>query len=972
MNANNPTRRKADSWSRAKRFLQHTATVLIFGLGLSALSQAAQTGTAQIPAPPQTPRLTLYAEFVQNTRCPVFKPDEKVSLWLKVDGRRVIDEALLWSLLDLRGRCLGKGSFPIPKGTTPWENVMELPATPSGYFEVSLKLEKTGVTIPQMGSRGEGFVAFAVLPRLEALKLEHVDQSRFGGMGTNFIVSGEFMQGDYFDPVYSLVGMKWCYRGRRLAELAPTAATDYKPVLDPGTIKGKLPYEQKAGLCILTDAHSIPAWLTKYPDNLKTPDGVSPTTNGQSYPPNDFEKYGQLIGAVAAEQAVNRKVNFPSQQRNYYFIHWEPDWHWKGSDEDFIKMYETAHKAIHANDPDGLLLGANYGVLAAGNKHLERLFGKGLGQWLDGIITHSYYIPEFQNPERGNLIQDMRALKEMARRHLKPAAPIINSEWGTNYGSYPALKQHSALIGETARFMRGHIISLGEACDTTMFFYTADMDDHGWGLFFNLNAPNPGCGATNVAPKPVMAAAAFATRLLEGSATMGSLEHLGDGVWGYAFDRAGVTVAALWSVDDVDREVSVPVGVPEITFFDSMGNGSSLKCQGGMAKVRIGSIPCYLMGLSKAAIPVATPIAPQLPGSPIEAPPGAKYLLMRGSASYELGDGGTLTIPRAASAGRFLLVAADPKDAHWVSSTLVEVKPTVSLQLSGSTVKVVNLTAQELKGTLSIAKPGAGGAAFTKELLMPAQGGTEVAVDLEKTGLSSASDIDIAMKFTDASGSETSSNCSLRSSYVARKAFRPPSMDGTLSDWQLELFKSVTGPDTVFGGDANLSFRFAIQYDESALYLAFKVRDQNHCQEQSPGDSWKEDSIQIAVGLHPDAANGWRLFHKFCFAKSTTDDAIIAYRHNGTPELPSGKLTGEDATVKVSRLGDETFYTVAVPWRSLEKSLTSFPAERKIGMGVFVNDVDVVNGTKTARKAMEAFGGMGYTVPKDFGTVTLE
>ena len=88
-----------------------------------------------------------------------------------------------------------------------------------------------------------------------------------------------------------------------------------------------------------------------------------------------------MLAQLVREQVVRRKTLFPNMSQNYYQISWEADWHWKGSDEDFIKMYQVAYEAVHENDPDGLLLGPNYGVLKTGNRLLRRLFPKGLGNW---------------------------------------------------------------------------------------------------------------------------------------------------------------------------------------------------------------------------------------------------------------------------------------------------------------------------------------------------------------------------------------------------------------------------------------------------------------------------------------------------------------------------------------------------------------------------------------------------------------
>ncbi len=939
------------------------------------------------PTPPVTPRIELFAEFTANTRCPVYEESDEITLWLKVAGRRLIDDTLSWSLVDVEGRSRGKGLIPVPKGDAAWESLLKIPKTPCGYFEVYLKLEKAEITIPRAGSRPEGFVSFAVLPKIERLPLPSVDASRFGGQGTNFVKSGEFMKGDFVDPVYPVIGMKWIYRNRRLAELCAAGPDAYVPVLDPDKMReqGKWSCERAAGLCLLVDAHSIPAWLTKYPDNVKPSGGVEPTVGGQAYPPNDFEKYGKLIGAVAAEQALNRKVNYPNQKRNYYEIHWEPDWHWKGTDEDFIDMYAAAHKAIRENDPDGMLLGVNYGVLTTGNKHLERLFAKGLGDHLDGIVTHTYFVPEFQTPEKGHLPQEMRKLVALTRKYLKPGAPIINSEWGAHNGSYPPIKYHWALKDEAARFMRGHLATLGEGADATFFFYTADCGLGGGGLFFNLTYPNPVYGATHLAPKPVAAAAAFATRLLDGTTSIGALEYLGENILGYAFDRGGRVVASVWTTNGEEREIMLPTGMPEVICYDPMGNAKTRACENGFIKVKIGPLPSYVIGLSRGAVPgkaIKTSEAKVLPGGGlkvVEAVRGENvtYQISAAGTAINLGQGPTLKIPRSASSGVWLLAAVDGKNGEWLGGLAVDIAPAVVIEMSSLGIfKLSNTGADALKGMFTVGAEN-GKMLFNKEVELPPS--ASALVDTGSQLMSASADAaTLTVTFTDNFKSVSRGSVALPSSCFARKGGASPVIDANFDEWQLEQFQTLSGlealkvsSDGVYGGDADLSFRFAIQYDENALYVAIKARDDSHCQEQSDADSWKEDSVQLGVALH-SVDGAWKLFHKFCFALSNKGNGgLMGFRHNGTPELPAGKLTQEAVRYAVSRKGDETYYEIAIPWQSLDPSLKGIPTERVVGVGIFVNDVDVVNGTKSKRKAMEAFGGMGYTIPKDFGKVFL-
>jgi hypothetical protein len=430
-----------------------------------------------------------------------------------------------------------------------------------------------------------------------------VDRSRFGAQGTCFVKSGTALTGDPVAPVYPLLGARWVYCNRRPAELCAQGRDAYAPQTDMEVWRKRGMYEAAAGLCLLIDCHSVPDWLMAYPATVQAKPKPNPTHDLQAYPPRDFDAYATIVGRVAAEEAARRRALFPDQSHNYYQIHWEPDWNWRGSDAQFIRMYQAAHAAIHTNDPDGLLLGPNYGVLKTGNQHLKRLLPQGLGSCLDGLLTHTYYLPLEQSPEAGGLATDLRDLMALARQYLPPGAPVVNTEWGLNYFGRPPTTDPGALVREAAWFLRGHLIALGEGADTTFFFYAADADaDKGGGLLYNLTVPNPRYGATHVAPKPVFMACAVATRLLEGTRSLGAIANLGTNTLGYAFDRNGERVLALWSTDEQTREIALPSAGKTATLLDPMGNARELQSRDGVLRATTGALPVWLRNVAASAL----------------------------------------------------------------------------------------------------------------------------------------------------------------------------------------------------------------------------------------------------------------------------------------------------------------------------------------------------------------------------------
>lgn len=926
-----------------------------------------------------TPSIDMSAVFAANPRCPVYQADEPVQMTLYVRGNRLRDEPHQWRVLDWRGTKIEGGAITVPKGGDVWKSVLNMPSARSGYFEVHIESE-SGNTLPRCGTRPAGFVSYAVLPGIKPLPPGRSDKSRFGAQGTNFLKSDTWLEGSPFDPVYPLLGLRWVYRNRRLAEIAPRTPEDYVPVLGPEKASGACGYEKGANLCVFIDAHSLPEWLTAYPDGVAPPKNGNPTHTGQAYPPNDYALYGKLIGRIAAEQAAIRKHSLTGQARNYYEIHWEPDWNWKGTDDEFIQMYESAHQAIHANDPDGLLLGANYGVLSTGNKHLQRLFEKGLGQHLDGIVTHTYFVPQNQTPEHGSLVADIRQLIALTRDYLPAGAPIINSEWGTYYLAPLATDRGNILRDEAARSMRGHLIPLGEGVDTTFFFYIADCGERGGGLFYNLTWPHPVFGATHLSPKPVTVAAALATRLLEGTQSLGAMDYLPRGVMGYAFDRNGAVVAALWTADGSERKVLIPVGNAEVTAYDPMGNASRVKSGGGLAEISLGPVPSYLGGLSTAALPSSVigdakdTIRPgdsiQIPGSV-----GAQLALVCGERILDAGGNGVLKIPVDAPSGKSLLVSVAPDTGEWISAADLAVSSDVALSVAGRSIVVEALGQSPIAGTLTVQS----GTATVLNMEVALKSGENKRIDLpgKEGGLGVSRDADLTLRFADSRGSETVCAARVRSSYPASRAIRAPVVDGALRDWPQESFVTVGGKDALaihgapeYGGDADLSFNFSVRYDDDALYLAVQVRDQDHCQHQGANQCWKEDSLQVGLASDPDPNGTWQRSQKLAFSLHSGNGEVRGFRESGGKGTAFGEE--DDVDFAVVRAGHETVYELSIPWKALDPENDSSPADQRIGMGILVNDVDRVEGLARQRNAMEAFGGMQYTKPENYGTISFE
>jgi len=958
------------------RFALMVAAMLIAVLPLSGLMAAEPAPPT--PVPEWTPVVQLRAQFLTKPRCPVYRRGEEIKVAMELTGARVYDDILEWHLADYTGKRLDSGTIGVPKGEKPWSGNLTMGDHGAGYFELHLALRKSKITLAPAGTRPGGFLAYGVEPDIEPLALAHPDESRFGAQGTNFIETGRFVTGDPFSPVYPLIGAKWVYLDRRLRSFFAKGLDSFTPKTDPEKLRHSGRYMVKAGLVPLLDLHSVPEWLIDVPEGVTLSGNI--TSGLQRYPPRDFGVYKRMVAAVAREQVVRRQTVSPSHANNYYQIHWEPDWHWKGTDEQFIGMYKAAFEAIHEHDPDGLLLGPNYGVIRTGNKHLRRLFAKGLGQYLDGILTHTYFLTPGSAGER-ELQEDLRDLVAMTRKYLKPGARIMNTEWGVRW-ELPPGEDPDALRKEAGEFLRGHIMTLGEGVDTTFYFYTGDHGARGAGLFYNLTYPHPGCGAFQIAPKPVAMGVMTLSRLLEGTTSLGAIEYLDQNTLGYAFDRAGEKVACFWTTDGSSQTVEFPVGNAEtVTFIDPMGNAATLEAEGSVVSFDVSQIPVWLRGFGPPALPLrrAGDNSPavtgfageQLTGIP-GAAPDAQYRLFSNGAWVAVGNGESLRFPDNLDEGRLLLGTFSADSGKLRMTHLVDVRAPLNIAGAdapkpGTLVLVLkNEQAIRVKGTLSLL---AGEKTFAERQIAIAPG-AEKDVTFEVRGFPAGTQPTV--RFATRGGSRCTKRLPLLKTLLpAERALTAPEIDGTLDEWRLELFHAGIDPAKRELSE-KMAVRMGFQVDDRNLYLAFKINDRRHVQTEAPQGGWRADSIQIGLGVgRDDSEHGWASWQKFTLMKNSVNGRQHCYRDMGN-DLPKGLVDADTIRFAINYEGGEALYEIAIPWPQVASALMSPPKERPLGIGVMVNDVNIdERGAKTKRANVDVTGGMTWSKPRDFGLLEL-
>lgn len=518
-------------------------------------------------------------------------------------------DVLAWQILDYTGTAVASGSINVPQGST--NSTLSCSSTLAGYFAVSAKLQKSGATEPETGSRPAGYVSFGVLPNVADLvpaASGPLDRRRIGLQGANYVESGVCCSGNGLQPVNENLGSTWVLDARGQATTEPDNASQYDPAtypLDVGLKEGTL--------ARIVAMNGIPAWASTAP---------SATAVG-SYPPKSFSAYQAYAALVGEESARIQTGYIPNQQKNYYQVTWEPDpgpaTQWMGTDAEFVSLYEAAWNGVHSTDANAAIMGPTTQGLVTCGQWLTRLAPLGFTKYLDAVACHGYYTlaaSSSKPPEPAGLPSQVQGLRKVMTSLMPAGTKLFVTETGISYpmgsqysASYPTtevLKEHAEAV------VRTHLIMLGEGVDTSFLFYSADFQDNaGFGMYFNLALSADNFNSPSISPKPAALAVAAATRLVDGSRSLGALTNLPAGGYGYSFVLADKTHAmtALWahsSSFDASQSYSLQVDAAgtsgTVVLFDSMGNPKSVPYANGALQVTLSEMPVYVLSQNIGAL----------------------------------------------------------------------------------------------------------------------------------------------------------------------------------------------------------------------------------------------------------------------------------------------------------------------------------------------------------------------------------
>jgi hypothetical protein len=210
----------------------------------------------------------------------------------------------------------------------------------------------------------------------------------------------------------------------------------------------------------------------------------------------------------------------------------------------------------------------------------------------------------------------------------------------------------------------------------------------------------------------------------------------------------------------------------------------------------------------------------------------------------------------------------------------------------------------------------------------------------------------------------------------AHRTAKPKTVDGDLSDWDfadpipLLCANQITSEGGYKWTPENLSGIAQLTWDDEALYVAARVRDDVHVV-KTGADTLKGDALQI--GLHPanrlvgadNAAIEWYISAANPGSGSGKHTVFRPAAH--AAGLASGQLAKDSSVYEIAvvRKGSDTCYEFRIPWRDAG-GIRPQPGQR-LGLSLRLTDTD----SGAARGAAAWGRGLESWTPSSFGSLVL-
>ncbi|MDR3706762.1 MAG: hypothetical protein P4L33_00545 [Capsulimonadaceae bacterium] len=929
-----------------------TTLSVVLGSALAIAPCHAQTGLSE----------TLIGQ-TSKPNISVYVPADTVPIQFTVNGipQGQPDQTLRIKVVDEHAAPIAEKTIPVSCAGASWTTTYLAPSSKLGFYRVFAALSN-GVTLPKMGSRQAGYLTYCVVPDPAGRTAYPPSEARFGMQGG---FNGSLNLAPY-------LGFNWVNGPGRWDSNEPDhpgqfvqkrdaekASGRWGPSKIPGATRG---YEW---CCVQRDGNKI-AWPI-YP------------VFALNSPPNWAYLPGKLVGSTAPLKpdaydawaayckafATSVAEDYPNLDEHFYQVTWEPNW-FNGTDQQFVDIYALAYKALHAGDSKAIVAGPTKSGVGDFNMANEVTYFKlGFGSYIDAYTIHPYIdMPSEQN----GFLDKLAKLVAFPSVHAGRSIPVYSTEQGDATGEDPGKE-----IDQARHLIRSNLITLGQGVRFYFAFFIHDYKgEPGFGYFYNLRDDEK-FGSGELAPKPIVPAFAAETYLLDGHATVGPLDYLGDTALGYAFQRKDDVVLALWDYGKSPRTVTLATGAKSVKLYDWMGNAKTCATPDGQISVTLTQEPIYVRGVSPAIWGAGASRTLDLASTSITTMPGGKIVIparllasakpLAGtftvSANPALGTR-TIKVPVALKTGELrtvpvkLNVPTTTQEGTYVVAlsiadasrrVRIDVKPPVKIasitpsiidivpgtdMLSLKSVKITlsSIQAETVDGKLSLEVEGIPGGASMASFDVEPNCDPVIALPCKALLVEPAKTYRATLTGTTSSGLRFSQRLTLSLLSAAHLAGQEPA--------------GASAPTVMpcnWTPAAMAKARVHVGWSDHGLAITAEVPD-------SSANS-AEANLRVAVNLDPDKVerstgdvyNDLLAKRRFSVLSFSLVDNVPQvkriYSFNGD-KLHCGKLYDWQLPAKIAHIGTTTTYSLTIPWKELSSPSTPAPGT-VIGLAVAAN-----------------------------------
>ncbi len=720
--------------------------------------------------------------------------------------------------------------------------------------------------------------------------------------------------GRYPDPnapftTLRAMGASWIREGIGWNEVEPQAG-QY-------TIPGNFLAVEKAAKTL--DLHLL--LIFAYGNRLYE-DGMAPKTEAGR---TAFTNYAKWV--VANTRDYCRDFEIWNEPDNAF---WAP----RPNPDEYAALVRAAYPALKAT-PDGAKANIVCGCPSYFNwGFIDGILQGDVGHNLDTFSLHPYGLGG-GSAEAGGLAEKTAQLNDKLAANGAAKRPVWYTEFG--YVTQPIIG--GVTQDKAAMFVvREYLLALAQPNVQRLFCY--DFQDDGTDP--RNNEHNFGMIAFDGAPKVAFAAFNTMARCLFRT-TFGRTLPVGSNAQCDEFAGPGGKVLAAWAVDGA-ATLAFATTARSVTVTDLMGNATTVTPVKGRVTLPLTGEPCFVSGYGEATLAdpllsvggsvtatCGTPAPVKLTVDPALA--GMKWTLT-------VPDGWTLQPTDKPNAWTLLIPAATTQGGDYGIVATGENGLGMGAQvLVRDPLEIATGLTPDGNVTLTLKNPFTAPVAATYQLTLgtaetdpvpvtvPAGGAktVELPVKPEADGGVRGVPVDITVAAGDAWRAYRRVIGGATPCYPLTAA-----VDGDLKEWDAlppclldASFQVVSIANSNWGGPADLSARVWLGYDTGSLFLAARVKDNQHTPATEAEAMWMADCLQLAFAVGD-------MRYEFGLGLAANGGTLV---YQWSPDAP--RIDGKIEAV-ARRVGDETLYEMRLPLDALHV----VPGKTPLRFACLLNDND--------------------------------